>query len=319
LPAPTARLTLASTSTILLGGDSLLRLSTVDHLLWTGLPARADVDIDVNRHLIDGDVFPHDHDFVEVALVLAGAGVHETVYGRRPIGPGDAVVIRAGAWHAFRGCEGLRVVNCCFRARLLERELLWLAEEPRLRFTLWPSGVGDGVVPARLPLRALERCSDSLDRLAAAPEVAPRPYQLAHLLLVLRDVACHLDVGQLSHIERLATAPTGVLEALRLLAADLAHPWTVTDLAAAVAVSPAHLSRLFRAVVGRPPMAHLSALRAEAAATRLLRSDEPVSSVGAAVGWSDPNYFARRFRAHFGTSPSGFRERVRGGDAANVA
>jgi AraC family transcriptional regulator, L-rhamnose operon transcriptional activator RhaR len=58
-------------------------------------------------------------------------------------------------------------------------------------------------------------------------------------------------------------------------------------------------------------MAHLSALRAEAAATRLLRSDDPVASVGAAVGWSDPNSFARRFRAHFGTSPTAFRGRTR--------
>jgi AraC family transcriptional regulator, L-rhamnose operon transcriptional activator RhaR len=287
------------------------RVASVDHLRWTGLPARPDVEIDVNRHLVVGDVFPHDHDFVEVAVVSAGAGLHETLYGRRPIGPGDALVIKAGAWHAFRACERLSVVNCCFRARLLERELLWLAEEPRLRFLLWPSGAGDGVVRARLAPSVLERCSASLDRLAAAPEEAPRPYQLAHLLLVLREIACHLDVGQLSHVERLATAPTAVLEALRLLAGDLSRPWTVTELAAAVAVSPAHLSRLFGAVVGRPPMAHLSALRAEAAATRLLRSDEPVTSVGAAVGWSDPNYFARRFRAHFGTSPTGFRARLR--------
>jgi AraC family transcriptional regulator, L-rhamnose operon transcriptional activator RhaR len=285
-------------------------VASVDHLHWTGLPTRADVEIDVNRHRVDGDVVPHDHDFVEVALVLAGAGEHETLYGRRPTGPGDAVVIRAGAWHAFRACTGLRVVNCCFRARLLERELLWLAEEPRLRFALWPSGVGDGVVAARLPRPALERCRDNLDRLAAAPDVAPRPYRLAHLLLVLREVACHLDVGQLSRAERLAAAPAGVLEALALLAGDLSRPWTVGELAAAVAVSPAHMSRLFRSVVGRPPMAHLSALRAEAAATRLLRSDDPVASVGAAVGWSDPNYFARRFRAHFGTSPTAFRGRA---------
>lgn len=256
-------------------------------------------------------MFPHDHDFVELAVALAGAGVHETLYGRRPIRAGDALVIQAGAWHAFRACERLSVVNCCFRARLLERELLWLAEEPRLRFLLWPSGVGDGVILARLPPGALERCSDTLDRLAAAPDEAPRPYQLAHLLLALREIACHLDAGQLPHVERLATAPTGVLEALRLLAGDLSRAWTITELAAAVAVSPAHLSRLFRTAVGRPPMAHLSVLRAEAAAARLLRTDDSVSSVGAAVGWSDPNYFARRFRAHFGTSPSGFRERVR--------
>jgi AraC family L-rhamnose operon transcriptional activator RhaR len=57
-------------------------------------------------------------------------------------------------------------------------------------------------------------------------------------------------------------------------------------------------------------MAHLAALRAEAAAARLLRTHDPVSLVGSAVGWGDPNYFARRFRAHFGTSPSAFRRQA---------
>ena len=96
------------------------------------------------------------------------------------------------------------------------------------------------------------------------------------------------------------------------MANDLARPWTVEDLAAAVAVSPAHLSRLFRLATGKPPMAYLSVLRAEAAALLLLRTPEPVSAVGAAVGWTDPNYFARRFRAHFGASPTAFRGRAGG-------
>jgi AraC family L-rhamnose operon transcriptional activator RhaR len=262
------------------------------------------------RHVLRGDVFPHDHDFVEVAVALRGAALHETLYGRRPIEPGDAFVIRPGAWHAFRACEYLTVVNCCFRARLLERELLWLAEEPRLRFLLWSSGAGDGVVRIQLPVPALNRCAETLGELAAPPDQEPRPYQLAHLLLLLWGLARHLDASQLAGVERLARTPTGVAEALRLMAGDLSRPWTVNELAASVAVSPAHLSRLFRATVGRPPMAHLSVLRAEAAATRLLRTTEPISMVGAAVGWSDPNYFARRFRSHFGTSPSEFRQRA---------
>jgi AraC family L-rhamnose operon transcriptional activator RhaR len=29
------------------------------------------------------------------------------------------------------------------------------------------------------------------------------------------------------------------------------------------------------------------------------------------VGWPDPNYFARRFRSHFGLSATTFRERFR--------
>jgi AraC-like DNA-binding protein len=91
----------------------------------------------------------------------------------------------------------------------------------------------------------------------------------------------HLDAGQLAGARRLASAPAGVADALQLLARDLTRPWTLTDLAETVAVSPAYLSRLFRRTVGRPPMAHLAVLRAEVAATRLLRTAEPVSQVGA--------------------------------------
>jgi AraC family L-rhamnose operon transcriptional activator RhaR len=54
-------------------------------------------------------------------------------------------------------------------------------------------------------------------------------------------------------------------------------------------------------------MAQLAAMRAETAAVRLRRADDPVAAVGASVGWGDPNYFSRRFRAHFGMSPTDFR------------
>jgi AraC family transcriptional regulator, L-rhamnose operon transcriptional activator RhaR len=283
---------------------------TVDHLSWTGLPTTPDAEIDVNHHVLSGTLVAHDHDFVEVAVVEGGTAVHETLYGRRQIGRGDAFVIRPGAWHTYRHCDGLAVVNCCFQARLLEHELLWLVEEPRLRLLLWPGQkADDGVVPVVLTSDALRHCHDALQRLAEPPADTPRPYRLAHLMLLLWGLARELDAAQLADAERLAGTPTAVTDALRLLTSDLARPWRAEQLAAEVAVSPAHFSRLFHRAVGRPPMAHLAVLRAEAAATRLLRTPDPVADIGAAVGWGDPNYFARRFRAHFGMSPTEYRSR----------
>jgi len=281
---------------------------TVDHLRWSGLPTRPDAEIDVNRHVLNGTLVAHDHDFVEVALVEGGAGTHETLYARYEVGRGDAFVVRPGAWHAYRDCADLAVVNCCFRARLLERELLWLVGEPGLRLLVHPGrATGDGVVPVRLPDAALQQCRDAMSQLAAPPARTPRPHQLAHLLLLLRGLACELGPAQVAEAERLAGTPSVVADALRLLAGDLTRQWRVEELAAAVAVSPAHFSRLFHRAVGRPPMAHLAVLRAEAAAARLLRTADPVADVGAAVGWADPNYFARRFRARFGMSPTEYR------------
>ena len=51
-----------------------------------------------------------------------------------------------------------------------------------------------------------------------------------------------------------------------------------------------------------PPWPTLAQVRAEHAAVMLLHSDEPVTGIGRAVGWPDQNYFARRFKAHYGLS-----------------
>ena len=71
---------------------------------------------------------------------------------------------------------------------------------------------------------------------------------------------------------------------MRLLEADLARDWTLTGLAAELHLAPGYLVRLFNAATGLPPMAYLGQLRAEHAAVLLLHSDEPVTSIGRAVG-----------------------------------
>ncbi len=54
-------------------------------------------------------------------------------------------------------------------------------------------------------------------------------------------------------------------------------------------------------------MQFLAKLRAERAAMLLLRTHRDVSVIGQQVGWSDANYFARRFKAHLGMSATRYR------------
>jgi AraC family L-rhamnose operon transcriptional activator RhaR len=88
---------------------------------------------------------------------------------------------------------------------------------------------------------------------------------------------------------------------------DIQRALTLGDLAEQLSIAEAYLVRRFKAATGLPPMAWLNRLRAERAAALLLRTDAPVAEIGRAVGWEDPNYFARRFRAHFGLSATDYR------------
>jgi AraC-like DNA-binding protein len=78
---------------------------------------------------------------------------------------------------------------------------------------------------------------------------------------------------------------------------------TVEDVAEAVGTSPTSLHRMFREIVGRPPIDYLIHLRIEKAAQLLRRGGLRVGEVSGAVGFNDSNYFARQFRSVTGRTP----------------
>jgi AraC family L-rhamnose operon transcriptional activator RhaR len=96
---------------------------------------------------------------------------------------------------------------------------------------------------------------------------------------------------------------------MQMMEAQPAHPWTLTELAAELHLAPGYLVRLFKSATGLPPMAFLSRHRVEVAADQLLHTDQAICRIGESVGWPDQNYFARRFRAHYGLSASAYRAR----------
>ncbi len=49
----------------------------------------------------------------EFYFVLEGKGMMEINGEQREVGPGDAVLIPAEAWHQIRATEGLRFLCCC--------------------------------------------------------------------------------------------------------------------------------------------------------------------------------------------------------------
>ncbi|WP_321954630.1 helix-turn-helix transcriptional regulator [Paraburkholderia bannensis] len=87
-----------------------------------------------------------------------------------------------------------------------------------------------------------------------------------------------------------------------LLAADLATPLRVADLAKAIGLSPFHATRLFTHATGLPPHAWRTQLRLQRALAPL-RAGASVADVAAAQGFTDQSHFTRHFRRMFGVPP----------------
>jgi AraC family transcriptional regulator, arabinose operon regulatory protein len=84
----------------------------------------------------------------------------------------------------------------------------------------------------------------------------------------------------------------------------IAEPVSVTQLAAAVNLSPSRFAHLFRDETGVSPMRYLHTQRMVRARVLLERTFLTVKQVMAQVGCGDPSHFARDFRRFHGMAPS---------------
>lgn len=255
------------------------------------------------------DVEPHTHEFCELSVTIRGRCGYRTRHRAIELEPGSVTVVRPGEWHAYDIDDPVDIFNVYVGTELLTREFAWVREHPALVELWWRGGGLDQPLdPDALQrvlgwLRQIEQRRRAQERIGAV-----------QLRSLLDCVLCELVPPAAPHDH----GGTGiglsepVMGVLALMEDDPARAWSVTDLARAVAVSPSHLHRLFRQELGSSPVAWLSRTRAEQMATQLTSGREPVGVIGAAVGWDDPNYAARRFRAVFGISPTGYRERYAG-------
>lgn len=87
---------------------------------------------------------------------------------------------------------------------------------------------------------------------------------------------------------------------------------TVNDLAARAGLSPSHFSALFRKATGCGPREYQTRLRMLKCRQLLDTTDLPVSAIARQVGYEDPFYFSRQFRAVHGVTASEHRARAKG-------
>ena len=78
------------------------------------------------------------------------------------------------------------------------------------------------------------------------------------------------------------------------------------DIAGALRIHPAKLSRLLRARTGKSVREHLNFLRLEYA-VKLLADELSIEEISCRCGFAYPAYFIRQFRARYGCTPGEFR------------
>ncbi len=246
-----------------------------------------------HKPLPDGD---HIHDFFVVGLVEDAVFV---------VAPGDVVGAASLGFSAeeLRGIVGWSVM---FDPEVLgaHTALAWRTHPLLAPFV---GGRPSGVTRLAVPAGDRSSFEDRFARLDA--ELRERrdghlPAATAHLTLLLVDVARLAD-GVVADLHLNREPLLG--EVFAVIERRYAGPLSLRDVAAAVGLTPGHLTTRVRGRTGRTVLEWITERRMLEARRLLATTDAPVAAVGRAVGVPDPGYFARVFRREHGTSPAAWR------------
>ncbi|AKO97444.1 helix-turn-helix domain-containing protein [Marinovum algicola] len=257
--------------------------------------------IEARSRLHNWEFAPHRHARLHQVLLLEqGSGRVTLDGGELTLGDGTLVNVPPGLVHGYRFAPGSAGLVVTLAAEILDE-------------TLRP---GEGLAaqlsrPAVLPAPA--EIAATLSEIAAA--FSDRGFARAQILRGL----CALLLGQIARAlaQRSAARPAaGKTDLLHrfdaLVEARFRQHWPVARYAAALAITPAHLSRLCRAATGRPASAVIEDRIIREARRHLVYTNLPVQSIAYDLGYDDPAYFSRVFTRATGLSPRSFRQQSQG-------
>jgi AraC-like DNA-binding protein len=103
----------------------------------------------------------------------------------------------------------------------------------------------------------------------------------------------------------------GVGAALRAMHADVAHRWTLRELAGLCRMSRSAFAEAFKGQVGTTPLDYLIRWRMSLARDALRRDTRSITDLAAATGYESESAFSTAFRRVVGLSPRQFRDAAR--------
>lgn len=259
------------------------------------------------------DTPAHDHLFLEIALVEQGEAQHQTASGTAVVSAGQVVIIRPGVWHGYLHCRNMVVTNCLISSSLLHMLLPLLQQIPAADALFRRRGSQrlseESPVVLTPPRWAFARLREAMGTMMREQHAQDSAWQAANVGQLLQILALVVRCAEV--VDRRPALPEATARAVQAAAALVERQYTtevhLDDLARAVAISPAHLSRSFKRHMGMGLVDYCHHLRVEEACRLLRLTDLSVSAIATRVGYNEIAYFSRCFRRRMSRSPIEYR------------
>lgn len=231
-----------------------------------------------------------------IIVTVAGRGCFGYRGGRYVSQEGDVCLLQPRIYHSYGIVEGDPLW-----------ELQWAHFQPRPHWAplLEWSPIGPGFSSIRLEGEAFSRVCE---RLTEANRLLWRQDPIDELLAMTALEEVIIRAHREAMLPGVKRDPR-IEQAVEFAAKHLSEPIGLSDLAAAVSLSPSRFGHIFQLEMGISPCAFLERQRLGRALQMLEVSNMSVQEIAAAVGFENPFYFSNRFRRAHNMSPTEYRKR----------
>jgi len=267
----------------------------------------------------------HGHEFIEIAVILSGNGIHMTGHYQHRLSAGDVLIIHPGRTHGYKKTKNLNLINILIRPKTMTRIGRSLNHYPGYQTLFGPDILRRGQEYSEhlhLSPDELDRVVEWIDRL---DEEFKRGTRAVHLLeegclALLIDLLCH-GYASKRHIQpRPAFMHKSYPDALLRMGYILSwieknshRSLRVADIASRARMSERGFYNVFKKTYGMTPHAYLIRVRIKHAEERLSNPEEhsSITEIATSSGFDDSNYFSQCFRRFAGMTPREYREKCR--------
>ena len=260
----------------------------------------------------------HRHcDFLEMVIVLNGSvlsSVRESAEERR-LEAGDIVIMGQDTSHHLSRMRQLRHYNVLFSPSLLQsvcRDVPGMLSGK----WFWPED-GNSSSVLHLSRGNLASIVALLENMRNERLIRSPSWELA-LFGYFYQLLGYISRNAVTEEQKVSQSGFQLGSTLRYMEANCTKALTMASLSEYARMSESSFRHQFKSATGLAPIEYLIRLRCRRAALSMFHSDHSISEIALESGFSDGNYFARKFKEVTGYSPREFRRHCLEGNM-NVA
>ncbi|TWU03641.1 helix-turn-helix domain-containing protein [Neorhodopirellula pilleata] len=252
----------------------------------------------------------HAHDFCEIVVITGGHGQHVTGENRYDLKTGDTFVIGGARPHDYVNLNELCLINILFDSNEIPWTMGDLMSVPgyHVLFTLEPAFRERHRFDSRLRLSPMDLAHtiDMIGRLQDELRAKRPGYQLMATTMFLQLATSLSRLYDRSRDDQ-SRSLLQIADAISHIERNYTENVTLDELVEISQMSRRNFLRTFEQTMGYSPIQYLIRLRIRKACERLRTDRSNITEIAMSVGFTDSNYFSRKFRDVIGVSPRDYK------------